>query len=204
MLALDPDNFDTLRLYEVEQKFVVNDLARLENRLPELGFSLFATLQQRDIYLRHPVRDFRQTDEALRIRVSGEDACVTYKGRRLPGLVKTRPEIELGISLAEVEQWIQMVDHLGFEVAAEVHKTRREFRSGSDPYSEQSVALDQAESLGHFAEIEIVVNQKSDIEQAQDRVMALAGQLGLTEVQPKSYLGMLLEKIAGEPPEEHA
>jgi len=200
---LNSDNPNSPALYEVEQKFVVSDLEQLEKRLAESGFSLVATLQQRDIYLRHPVRDFRQTDEALRIRVSGGDACVTYKGRRLPGPVKTRPEIELHISPAEVGQWVQMVDHLGFKVAAEVHKTRREFRATSKRDYEQSVALDHAEGLGDFAEIEIVVERQEEIELASERVMALATELGLRVVQPKSYLGMLLEKIAGEPPEEH-
>ena len=78
--------------WEVEQKFEVDDVSRLLNTLHAAGFIEDGLEQHSDIYFRHPSRDFRKSDEALRIRSSNDSACVTYKGVRTDAEVKTRPE----------------------------------------------------------------------------------------------------------------
>ena len=55
------------------------------------------------------------------------------------------------------------------------------------------IALDTAEGLGVFAEIETLAHGEADLTAAQQAVLALAGTLGLTEVEPRSYLRMSLE-----------
>jgi len=55
------------------------------------------------------------------------------------------------------------------------------------------VCLDDVERLGRFVEVEIVAPaDKKDAAQAV--LLGVAGELGLTNVEPRSYLHMVLEK----------
>ncbi len=196
---MEKDSEPPHRIYEVEQKYHTHDVDALLASLERIGMEQLAQEQHRDIYFRHPSRNFRQTDEALRIRVLGDSACITYKGPRLAGPVKTRPEIELEIRDTEIDQWSEMYQHLGFRVAAEVKKTRRIFRprSGVKVVSNGPivVALDEVQQLGSFAEIEQIVSDVGQLDAAKDAIQDVASRLGLSEVQPVSYLGMLLAEL---------
>ena len=86
--------------YEVEQKFPVGDMASLESKLVELGAVISDPQQEKDLYYAHPARDFRTTDEALRIRRVGHASYITYKGPKVDQTTKTRREIELPLSAA--------------------------------------------------------------------------------------------------------
>jgi adenylate cyclase, class 2 len=184
--------------WEVEQKFVVSNVQQLLNRLDERSAQELDTEVHVDTYLAHPCRDFRSTDEAFRVRQFNSEACVTYKGRRLPGNVKTRPEIELPIRQADVPQWLEMMQHLGFQFKPEVRKTRRVFSLAAVDQQPFTVALDEVLQLGTFAEIELIVNDAANLEAARARIEALSQSLGLTQIQPRSYLSLLLAKLGVE------
>ena len=51
--------------YEVEQKFPVDDLARIEARLRSLGAAISEPRVEVDVYFNHPSRDFAETDAAI-------------------------------------------------------------------------------------------------------------------------------------------
>ena len=74
--------------YEVEQKYAVMDPMILEMELDKLGIVWGETVQQRDAYYNHPARDFSQTDEAIRIRITSGKTVLRIKAR---GLIK-RPK----------------------------------------------------------------------------------------------------------------
>lgn len=182
--------------WEVELKFVVSDPLALLEQLARQQAVEQETEQHIDIYLAHPCRDFKATDEAFRLRQFNSQACMTYKGKRLPGKVKTRPEIELSIRLDEIPQWLQMMQHLGFRPLPEVRKSRRIFRLPN--VADQptfTVTLDNVADLGTFAEVELVVQQASELDSARGRIESLATSLLLQDVQPRSYLSLLLEKL---------
>ncbi len=178
--------------WEVEQKFVVRDVASLLQQLSQQAAVEVLTEEHVDTYLQHPCRDFRASDEAFRVRQFHSQACVTYKGKRLPGKVKTRPEIELAIQPNDVPEWLKMMQQLGFRPLPEVRKTRRVFKLGVAPSHPVTIAIDQVAQLGTFAEIELLVSEESQLEQARQRIEAIADLLLLTEVQPRSYLSLLL------------
>ena len=184
--------------WEVEQKFVVSNRAHLQEMLELAGYSLTETQVHCDIYFRHPCRDFRTTDEAFRLRSVGDTSCVTYKGKRLAGPVKTRPELELFVDHAERENWLELIRHLGFEALPAVRKRRQVFCNPHLPQAGIQVVLDEVEQLGEFAELELIVTERKSLEAAQSSIQAFASQLGLTEVQPRSYLSQLLGKIGHE------
>ncbi|MFO0941390.1 MAG: class IV adenylate cyclase [Pirellulales bacterium] len=181
--------------WEVELKFHIDELLQVEQQLATVGFVQIEFQRHQDCYYRHPCRDFIQTDEAFRIRCVNDDAMVTYKGPRHAGPVKTREEIELMIQANQLGQWKTIVEKLGFSPVVPVRKTRRVLSSDKPEYSGIHVTLDNVEQLGLFAEIEIVVHQKQELQAAEKRVTELAKLIGLERHQPRSYLSLLQEKI---------
>ena len=183
--------------HEVEQKFVLDDPAELLARLPALGARPTGARTQRDRYFNHPGRDFAATDEALRIRSSGDTNVVTYKGPKLSTRSKTRRELEtpLGAGAEAAETFAQTLVALGFAPVAVVEKTRKTFELTWEG-NRGEVALDQVRNLGSFAEIEFLADDASDIGPIEDVLLRLADRLGLTRVERRSYLELLLARGA--------
>lgn len=176
---------------EAECKFRVDDAGLLEARLASVQATFIGTEHHCDTYLRHPSRDFRQTDEALRIREIDGEPHITYKGPREPGPIKIRPEIELPLVPNTAESWIQIWGHLGFQIAAKVEKHRSIYEVIYEG-RKLTVTIDRVNHLGVFAEIERVLASREDVELAQRDILALAEQLGLHAIERRSYLGLLL------------
>lgn len=181
--------------YEVEIKFRVADHEVLANRLAALGAEAGRPSSQSDLYFAHPLRDFARTDEALRLRRDGASNQITYKGPKQPGPTKTREEIEvpLAAGIDARADLARLLARLGFEPRVEVAKTRQSFaleRGGRAV----SVSLDDAGEMGTFAEIEALARDEADLAEAQAAVLGLAEELGLSRVEPRSYLRMTLER----------
>ncbi len=180
--------------YEVEIKFRSVDHDLLRRRLAERGAVEEPAVVQEDTYLNHPSRDFARTNEAFRLRRIGAENRITYKGPKHEGPTKTREEIELTLAEGEdaFEQLSRLFANLGFRTVATIRKERTAFHL-SNQARRIEVALDRAEGLGDFAEIEVVAANESELPAAQASVLALAEELGMTEVEPRSYLRMALE-----------
>jgi adenylate cyclase class 2 len=112
--------------FEVELKHRVDDEAALVARLAECGAVLSPPITQSDQYFAHPSRDFAQTDEALRIRVVGDQAFVTYKGPKLDTATKTRRELELPLDPSDAggRKFAELLAAIGFTPVAVVTKQR--------------------------------------------------------------------------------
>ncbi|QDU54697.1 class IV adenylate cyclase [Aeoliella mucimassa] len=175
---------------EIEQKFAIADPVAVVERVVQLGGQELSPVEQRDTYYNHPSRDFRTTDEALRIRRTNENTVVTYKGPKLDTQVKTRPEIE--IPLAQAESWPPLLEILGFREVATVSKRRRRFALAREGFDIE-VAVDEVTNVGNYAEVEIVADE-TQVSDARQVVQTLASELQLQDVEPRSYLSMLLAK----------
>lgn len=180
--------------FEIEQKYHLEDVGALECRLADLGATETALEQHRDRYYNHPSRDFRETSEALRIRRVDGIPLITYKGPKFPGEVKARLEREWRLDPGDpdgsaTEELLQI---LGFDPAATVRKERRCFDLPGE-YRDFCVVIDDVCDLGRFAEVELVVDEISEIEEARRRIGDLARDLGLNRAEPRSYLRMLLD-----------
>jgi adenylate cyclase, class 2 len=180
--------------YEVEVKYRSVDHERVRRLLLERGAREEPAVDQEDVYLRHPSRDFALTHEALRIRRVGSENLVTYKGPRFPGPTKTREELELAFDPGErsYRDLTRLFANLGFEPVATIRKRRVAFHLNGASHDVE-VTLDRAEGLGDFAEIEALTSEESGLPAAQAAVLALAAELGLDRVEPRSYLRMALE-----------
>jgi adenylate cyclase class 2 len=181
--------------FEVEVKYRAVDHEHLVRRLDLLGATPAGEVDQEDTYFSHPARDFAQTNEAFRIRRLGNENRITYKGPRRSGPTKTREEIEIPFASGEDSsaRLLRLFENLGFRPVATIHKHRRSFHLTFQDH-ELEIALDEAEGLGTFAEIEAFAHDEPDLPAAQQAVLALAAELGLTEVEPRSYLRMVLEQ----------
>lgn len=182
---------------EVEQKFRLNDVGALEKRLMESGASFVSNQEEVDTYLRHPCRDFSQTDEALRIRQIGDWSVITYKGPRKKGPVKMRKEIEIPIGQKTLPMWLDVWKSLGFEGVAQVRKNRRAFKL---EYKQRrfTITLDHVKDVGDFAEVELVVFDQAQADLAAEAIQDVAALLELHDLERRSYLSLVRGTI--EPP----
>ncbi len=146
------------------------------------------TVTERDTYFNHPSRDFRITDEAVRIRQSGRDSYLTYKGPKLSGRGKTRREEELLID--DPEKMRSILLELGFTEVGRVEKEREIYCLNG-----VHITLDRVAGLGNFVELE---KMDSDYEKVEKKLFDLAGELGLERFERRSYLELILRKLAGE------
>lgn len=178
---------------EAECKFRVSNAVETRLSLDRVGAVFLRREEHRDTYLRHPSRDFRETDEALRIREIDGEPFITYKGPRLAGPIKIRPEIELPMVSGTMDDWLKIWGHLGFVVALTVPKIREVYRLERCA-RRVTITLDHVESIGFFVEIERIVTDKSELDLAQQDIQEIGRQLDLTQVEPRSYLGLLLAK----------
>ena len=180
-------------MIEVEIKFRLPGAEELVAALRELGAEEQVSQRHEDTYFLHPCRDFRATDEALRIRSINGVASVTYKGPKQPGPMKVREELEWCLAPGDTDgsNLALMLNRLGFEKLANVKKKRRIFLL---PNHAVGVDLDDVETLGLFVEIEAMADEGMDVHAAKSSVQKLADQLGLREPEQKSYLTMVLEQ----------
>ncbi|NLA95518.1 MAG: class IV adenylate cyclase [Clostridiaceae bacterium] len=182
--------------------------ARLEpQRIPHLKerlgaeFSLRRTLEERDIYYQAPDRDFKETDEALRVRnrrqgLEEVTALLTYKGPKIDDLSNTRVELETEVGDADKIQ--AMLTALGYTVILTVDKKRSEYQ-GKGKNEKITLCLDQVEGLGHFVELEYIAPDDlpdEERESIRDRLLSLMADLGVPRrnLTRKSYLELLIQR----------
>lgn len=182
---------------EVEMKFPLptsDDVAAFRWRLADVQAIAQPVIEQRDIYLAHPSRDFAVTDEAFRLRRVGEQNLLTYKGPLLDPVAKTRREIEVAAAPGSIAagQLLEMMTALGFRPVREVAKQREPFHlswQGRDV----EIVLDNVSGLGWFAELETLADD-ADRDAARECLFSLSRDLGLGKSERRSYLRLLLER----------
>ena len=120
--------------------------AALPERLTSLGFVPAENVQEQDLYFNASHRDFRRSDEALRLRTvagSRQETVITYKGPKTDGRSNTRQEYETSLGEGETAKSILLA--LGFSPVLTVSKERQTFRRGP-----VTACLDQVAGLDSF------------------------------------------------------
>jgi len=176
-------------MIEVEIKAKISHPKKIIQRL-KTKTTFLKEIYQEDIYFNAPDRDFRITDEALRIRTSSEGSALTYKGSKIGNLIdKTREEISVHIN--DLKKTRVILEKLGFQAVAKVSKTRMLFQ-----FNELSISVDFVESLGEFIEIESLVNTQNEIEKTRKEILDFLNELEirLEDCERRSYLELLLNK----------
>ena len=171
-----------MKKLEVEIKSRCENFNLIQKKIKELGATLDTIEIEQDIYYNHPSRDFKETDEAFRIRSTDDKNILTYKGPKLGGLSKTRHESETKFDSFDEMQNIRT--SLGFKETGSVKKERTIYK-----LEDISFCLDRVDGVGDFIEIEKIGFEREKIE---SELFALAKKLDLTEFITQSYLEMVL------------
>ena len=185
-------------MLEIEQKFQCPNPDAIRDRLLAAGLVPPEQSNEIDSYFNAPDRDFAVTGEAFRLRQVGDRNALTYKGpKRTDTTAKVRLEIELPVEPGQsgADAATAMISALGFRPVATVRKSRTAFRTSRRGYA-VTICLDRCEGVGSFAEIEILA-EDSDLPAAEATIREFAADLGLTDLEPRSYLRMTLEALAG-------
>lgn len=184
-------------MYEVEIKLRA-DHDSVREALEEREAAALNTVTQSDTYYDAPMREFGETDEALRVRHErvdseegrsvdrdAETTKLTYKGPLVDEDSKTREEHETVVEDAAAIEGL--LDALGFEAVATVEKRREQF--ALEGYT---VTLDHVTDLGEFVEIETEVEER-EIDEAREEAASVLGSLGLDPEEGirTSYLELL-------------
>ncbi|WP_290596113.1 MULTISPECIES: class IV adenylate cyclase [unclassified Archaeoglobus] len=167
---------------EVEAKFIYKE--GVEEKLREIAEPVIEKFEH-DIYFNHPCKDFKKTDEAVRIRRDVEGVTVTYKGPKVDLETKSREEVKVKVD--SFENAFELLQKLGFRPVREVKKLRKIYRLKG-----AIVCVDDVEGVGRFIEIEIESGSIRDKEILFDiaKLLGYSREESITQ----SYLEMILQE----------
>ena len=182
-------------MLEVEIRYRYSDRAELIAAFA--AWDAVHTLSRTDIdhYFNAPDRDLKASDEAFRLRRVGTTNCLTYKGPKRDTVTKTRTEIEvpLGDGEAVAAETEKLLLALGYRPVVVVRKHREVYRFTRGQF-QMEACFDDVELVGPFLELEIMA-EEADYEAAKGVLLQTATDLGLTEKETRTYLGMTLAAI---------
>jgi adenylate cyclase class 2 len=174
---------------EVELKAEISSRDEIAERIIAIGGRFLREVSQEDVYFRHPCRDLRGRDEALRLRHEGSNCTLTFKGKRFGSGVKMREEVEVRVDDGGTATTI--LKRLGFEEAFVIRKNRRVYAlEGAE------ISLDSVDGLGEFVEIELMLKEVVSGDGVRERLHGLAERLEVPKekLTTESYLELLASK----------
>jgi hypothetical protein len=116
-------------MIEVELKVKIPSPGPVREQLDTKHAEFMGKVHEHDIFYNAPHRDFGVTDEAVRVRYTGDRAVVTYKGPKIKKFgLKAREELNFGVESGGTFE--TMLLRLGFTKTAEVNKWRKTTGSG--------------------------------------------------------------------------
>ncbi len=163
-------------MLEVEIKARVSDPDKIRRKLLNLEFKFKEKIHQIDYYYNHPCKDFKKTDEALRVRFSKGECTLTYKGRKIDNITKSREEITVKVD----GDILTLLKRLGFTFVEKIEKVREIYEK-----DDLKICIDRVKELGCFVEIE---SKRYDVK----KLFEVAKEIGVNEFIRESYLEMFL------------
>jgi adenylate cyclase class 2 len=180
-------------MLEVEIRYRTSDRDGVIARLQGMGAVAAADRIDVDHYFNPPERELKDSDEAFRLRRIGRENFLTYKGPRIDPETKSRTEIEVPLgdgdeAAADMERLLLALKYRPVVVVRK-HRLIYRLERGGFP---MEVCFDNVELVGPFVELEILAPEHR-YEEAKAELLRAARELGLTEKETRSYLGMVLE-----------
>ncbi len=195
-------------MIEVEIKVKISDPNLIREKFDFNGVYKLS-LHHEDTYFNMPkgLRDFKQTDEALRLRKSIEfnrdnkgraqkiNYFITYKGKKIDITTKTREEIEVKIN--EIEDMKNLLKLLGFREVFTVIK-ERELYDFTFQDTKIEALIDYLPILEqHFIEVEILAETINKVENIKDILFQFLENFGIKKEESirTSYLELVMKKL---------
>ena len=196
-------------MIEVEIKAQISDPTDIKKKLVENGGMYKISLLHEDNYFNMPkgLRDFKNTDEALRVRKSmifdknnkkqtqKIEYFITYKGKKLDTITKTRKEIDLRIE--DLDKMKEILDILGFQDVLTVKKERELFELNFENYQIE-VLIDYLPILNqYFIETEYLSESEAEIQDMREILFAFLTLLGIKKEDSikESYLELIINHL---------
>lgn len=175
-------------MIEFEMKFKVSH-SLVKEKLIENNASFIRIENHEDTYYQHPSRDFRETDEAFRVRSKDNSLSLTYKGPKFNSESKSRQEIDVKVQSDEIHE---LLKSLGFEYSGSVKKVREIWK-----HRDLTITLDLVENLGEYIELEVIGRNKAQLEKILSKMRKLILDFGLDPEDqiPESYLELLYPSL---------
>ncbi len=196
-------------MIEVEIKVAISNPDSLKENLKKLNGKYIISLDHEDTYFNMPrrLRDFKKTDEALRLRKSIEfnknnkenatliRSFITYKGKKIDQTTKTREEIE--VEIKNLEKMKELFENLGFGEIFTVKKERElyEFNFKNEKIE---VLIDFLPILNqHFMEAEVIVESKKEVPLVKEKLFEFLKKFGISKTDSirESYLELIAKKL---------
>ncbi|MEK7648650.1 MAG: class IV adenylate cyclase [Patescibacteria group bacterium] len=178
---------------EIEVKAKITTVEIFKEKLEKLGCRFGEALIQEDsiffpIGIGFP--DIVKDTPIVRVRDSNGTIMLTMK-KRVTGdneLIKLEKEVVV----SDKQETMEIVEHMGFYMAASVHKKRIECA-----YEGMTICIDEVAELGNFIEVEKLSEADNDTE-IQDELFEFLRSLGVSDNDraTKGYDILLNEKTA--------
>ncbi|MHA1146705.1 MAG: class IV adenylate cyclase [Promethearchaeota archaeon] len=196
-------------MIEVEIKVRISDPNEIRKSFKSKGGIYKISLLHEDTYFNMPksLRDFKQTDEALRIRKSiGFDKnlknapkkieyTITYKGKKLDSETKTRKEFEVGVQDGEILKKILKV--LDFQEIFTVKKERELYQFFFRDHEIEAL-IDYIPILkDYFIEVEYIAENVDNIGNTREILFDFLSEFNIERDKSitKSYLELIADKF---------
>ncbi|MBY8980504.1 MAG: class IV adenylate cyclase [Candidatus Lokiarchaeota archaeon] len=199
-------------MIEVEIKVKISDPILIRKKFEDFNGVYKLSLQHEDTYFNMPkgLRNFKQTDEALRLRKSIEfdrvnkelaqkiNYFITYKGKKIDKTTKTREEIEVKID--EIEDMKNLLKLLGFREVFTVIK-ERELYDFKFKNTRIEALIDYIPILEqYFVEVELITESYKSVDENKKLLFQFLENFGIKKQESVrlSYLELIVEKIMDE------
>ncbi|MBY9007798.1 MAG: class IV adenylate cyclase [Candidatus Lokiarchaeota archaeon] len=197
-------------MIEVEIKIPLPNPEFIKEELKKMNGQYICSLIHEDTYYNMPekLRDFKETDEALRIRKSIKfnkhhkeesqisNTFLTYKGKKIDIETKTRKELETKVE--DGEKLRELLNILGFREVLTVKKERELFKLTYKDYDIE-ILLDYIPVLQkYFLEVEYISPNEEKIDMIKALLFEFLGTLNITKADSirKSYLELIIESFS--------
>ncbi|MCQ9206172.1 MAG: class IV adenylate cyclase, partial [Omnitrophica bacterium] len=133
---------------EIETKFKLYSVAKLKNKLKEIGAKFVSKHLERDIYYNNARSE--RCLESIRLRTIGKGGIFTikeYLNSKEPNIYKVRNELEVAIDNAEV--FNDMLSRFDFKFSFRKEKIRETYVCKG-----AKICIDKLPYLGYYIEIE--------------------------------------------------
>ena len=199
-------------MIEVEIKVKISDPNFIQKMFEDFNGVYKLSLHHEDTYFNMPkgLRDFKETDEALRLRKSIEfnredimmaqksNYFLTYKGKKIDKTTKTREEIEVKIN--GIEDMKNLLKLLGFREVFTVIK-ERELYDFKFKDTRIEALIDYIPILEqHFVEVELITESYEKVDENKEILFQFLENFGIKKQESvrKSYLELIADKLMGE------
>ncbi|MFX1329378.1 MAG: class IV adenylate cyclase [Promethearchaeota archaeon] len=196
-------------MIEVEIKVKILDPELIKKKFEKNNGVYKLSLYHEDTYFNMPegLRDFKKTDEALRLRMSSEfnknyrskekiiNHYITYKGKKIDNSTKTRSEID--IKIEDTDSMKKLLTKLGFQEIFTVQK-ERELYEFNFKNTHIKALIDYIPLLKqNFIEVECLVNSSDQIEKSREILFQFLKNFNIKKEESirESYLELILKNL---------